>query len=416
MPKRPDIQAIAAAAKRKGYFVSDDFPGVAFTREDLIQLMDLLKKKGVPLGQPSPDLAPLFELDQMGATRIIRALRQGIPEAKFTKYYSAGRGELLDQVRKDLVAVAGGQSIVRFVNADIGQGKTHALYLLRELAFQNDFAVSTVTLSQNSCPLYDFMAVYREIMWGLRTAEEENQPALSNIFDRWITEIRSRGHARVRDIVENEMPANLRQIMAAYVDAINLIQPNEIKRLAILEYFSGAKTLQSQIKELGLPMRIDSSNALQILGELASTIRHIGYKGICILFDEAEAIHSFAHSDHREQAFANLQQIIAQSSQFSHCYFVYATTPSFFTSGASRLAVKQVGGKSKILELSDLSAEDRRAIGYRIASIFRVSTAWPIPKTVTKAIDLAASKAVQGRIGDFVRQAVAILDEAKARA
>lgn len=411
MAKRPDIHALAEEAKRKGYFATDDFPGVTFTQEDLSALLVLLKKRGVPFGRPTRDNAPLSRLSQGEALAIVKALRLGAPATEYIEYYSAGRESLLNQVAANLDAVTSGQSHVRLLNADIGQGKTHTLYQLRGLAFQHDFAVSIVTLSQNSCPLYDFMTVYHEIMWGLRTSDQRHQPALSNIIDRWVDQVRGLGRARVTHIVENELPATIRQIMATYVDATNMMRPDEAKRLAVLKYLSGEKMFIRDIRRLNLPPRIDSNNALQILSEIAAAIRHIGFKGVCILFDEVEAIHSFAYSQHRDQAFANIQQIIGQSGDFSHCYLVYATTPSFFASGASRSIVRRVGGKASILELNDLTVDERQSIGERISKIYTIATSWRIPDGVTKAIDKAAEVTQTVRVGDYVRQAVAILDE-----
>jgi len=330
MGTKPNLRAIVAEAKRKGYYASEDFPKVRFTQQEVLELMRLLEKKGIPCGRPEVEIRPMDELTAKEARRIINALRIGVPAAEGTAYYSVGRDDLLSQVVKDLEAVDDRKSLVRFLNADIGQGKTHMLYLLREFAFAKDFAVSVVTLSQNSCPLYDFMKVYHQIMWELRTDDQRRKPALSNIIDRWVEDIRVLGRTRIRQIVERELPPNLREIMGAYVDATNLFRPNETNRQLILKYLGGDKMTLGDIRRLGISFRLDSDNALQILSEMATTIRYIGFKGICILFDEAEAIHSFARSSQRDQAYANLQQIIHQSRRVPHCYFLYATTPSFF--------------------------------------------------------------------------------------
>jgi len=377
--------------------------------------MRLLEKERILFGQPEIGVAPIAQLTANEARRIIDALRKGIPATEGTSYYSAGRDELLKQVEQDLTTVADTQSLVRFLNADIGQGKTHVLYLLREFAFAHDFAVSIVTLSQNSCPLYDFMAVYHDIMWGLRTADQRNKPALSNIIDRWVQDIRVLDEARIRRIVHDELPPSLREIMAAYVDTTNLFRPNETKRQLIFKYLSGEKMRIRDIRQLGIGFRLDSNNVLQVLSEMATTIRYIGFKGICILLDEAEAIHSFAYSSQRDQSYANLLQIIYQSRDFPHCYFLYATTPSFFqTDGSSWLL--QGSGSDSILELESLNVEERQAIGDKITKVYAVATGWEASSAVRKAIHKAASPTTGERVGDYVRKVVAILDETRVRA
>ena len=170
----------------------------------------------------------------------------------------------------------------------------------------------------------------------------------------------------------------------------------------------------SEIRRLGLDFRLDSNNALQILSEMATAIRYIGFKGVCILFDEAEAIHSFARSSQRDRAYANLQQIIQQSRRFPHCYFLYATTPSFFDSYGSEWFAQQLG-MDTMLELEPLSIEERQAIGTKVAKVYARAMDWQVPPNVLKAIRKAAELTAQERVGDYVRKTVAILDEARAK-
>jgi len=415
MGAEPNLRAIVAEAKRKGYYDPEDFPRIRYSQQEVLELMRLLEKKGIPYGRPDVEVRPMAELTAKDARRIIDSLRRGIPAPEGTAHYSVGRDDLLQVVAGDLKDVDGGKSQVRFLNADIGQGKTHMLYLLREFAFAHDFAVSIVTLSQNSCPLYDFMLVYNQVMWGLRTDDQRRRPALSNIIDRWVEDIRVLGRDRVRWIVERELPKDLREIMATYADATNLFRPSETNRQLILKYLGGEKMTLRDIRRLGLSFRLDSDNALQILSEMATTIRYIGFRGICILFDEAEAIHSFARSSQRDQAYANLQQIIQQSRRFPHCYFLYATTPSFFDSYGTGWLAQQLG-LDTMLELEPVSTEERQAIGTKIAKVYLRATGWEAPPNVLKAIRRAADLTAGERIGDHVRKTVAILDEAKAMA
>lgn len=414
MGTKPNLRAIVAEAKRKGYFATEDYPNLRFSQQEFLELVQLLEKKKIPFGRPEVEVRPIGELTAQDARRIIDSLRSGIPAAEGTAYYSVGRDDLLEQVTEDLKVVGSAGSLVRFLNADIGQGKTHVLYLLRELAFANDFAVSMVTLSQNSCPLYDFMMVYNQVMWGLRTDDQRRRPALSNIIDRWVEDIRVLERARIRQIVERELPPNLREIMAAYVDATNLFRPNEKNRQLILKHLGGEAMTLGDTRRLRISFRLDSDNALQILSEMATTIRYIGFKGICILFDEAEAIHSFARSSQRDRAYTNLQQIIQQSRRFPHCYFLYATTPSFFDSYGSDWLAQQLDLDS-MLELEPLDIEERQAIGTKIGKVYARATGWEAPLDVMKVIHKTADLTREERVGDYIRKAVAILDEKRPR-
>ena len=400
-----NLNDLVLDAKNKGYFSPEDYPKLRLNPQEMLELMSLLSKKKIPYGSPEIQSPITSKL----ANEIINSLRKGIPAQEGTNYYSVGQNKLISEVKNDLSSIENGESIVRFLNADIGEGKTHTLFRLRELAYQHDFAVSIVTLSQNSCPLYDFMSVYHDIMWGLRTSDQRSRPALSNIFDRWIKDIRRLDALKICDIVQNQLPPTLRDIMAAYVDASNLIRPNEINRQEIIKFLGGDKMGKRELKLLGINSCIDSNNALQLLSELAKTIRFIGFKGICIFFDEAESIHSFARSTEKDRAYANLQQIIQQSQTFPHCYFLYATTPSFLDSFDVGW-IRQLYSKP-FLSLETLGVESRQEIGDNIIDLYASAYQWRATPKVSKAINISA-KIIDGvTIGNYVRKVIGILDE-----
>jgi hypothetical protein len=408
-----DLESIVAHAKRKGYFAIEDFPGLRITQQQFLELGQLLQKKHVPIGPTATDSPHAPMPTTVEAKRIILALRSGIPAREGLQHYSVGRDQLLDRIRRDLELVAEKQSLVRFLNADIGQGKTHTLLLLREFAFTNNFAVSIVTLSRDACPLYDFMSVYHEIMWALRTADQREKPALFNIIDRYVSAMRGRSNAEILEIVSHGVPARIREIMAAYIAAGNLFRPNVGRQQLVLKFLSGEKMLMREIRQLGLTFRLDEDNALQILGELATTIRFTGFKGICILFDEAEAIPSFSYSK-RIEAYANLGWLINQSAGFSHCYFIYATTPSFFESYTNSLPA--AAGPDSILELTPLSPHERQEVAERISRIYSLASNWEPTPEISRAIRIATTHRVDERMGDCIRKVITILDEGRAKA
>ena len=108
-----------------------------------------------------------------------------------------------------------------------------------------------------------------------------------------------------------------------------------------------------------------------------------------------------------------LQQIIIQSRGFPRCYFLYATTPSFFDSYGSGWLVQQLG-LDNMLELDPLDVDERRALGTKIAELYGRAADWEAPSDVVKAIHKAADLTVGERVGDYVRKIVAILDEKRA--
>jgi hypothetical protein len=323
-----------------------------------------------------------------------------------------GRKNLIDRLSKDLQAVAQGSSRVRFMNADYGYGKTHSLYLLRDTAFNQGYVVSIVTLSQNSCPIHDFMAVYDRIMWNLRTREERNKPAIENVLDRWLQTIRENGEERARQIIKG-LPDDLKSALHAYHESISPVRPDEEKRLLVLKYLSGENIYLRDLRSIGINNRIDSSNALTMLGYMASLYRNLNYRGICILFDEADPIHSFAKFEHQDRAYNNLLQIIQQSQTAPHCYFLYATTPSFFDNYAYCWTDHRINDND-IFELVKLDAGELQRLSLNLCKIYSITKGSKVPKNIEQRLrNLASDPSFSDTLGNFVRRCIAILDEGR---
>jgi hypothetical protein len=412
--KKVDIKAMVAHAKKQGYFDWNDFQGVSLSMAQFQELYTLLQRKRIPIREPRSERSADKALTQRDAIKIITNLRRGVPAVQHVSAYSVGRESLLSAVHTDLDHVGAGKSRVRFLNGDYGRGKTHALRLLREKAFQLDFVISEVTLSPTDCPLHDFMRVYREVMKGIRTKENPTSPAIESILDRWLNAMRDLPRERVRDIVYNELPEGTKDFLAAYYDAKNIIRPDARKRNLVLKHLYGDRLSAGDRRYLGVKYKIDEDTALMMLGQIAHLVRYIGYRGICILFDEAESAHSFAHYSHRDQAFQNLRRITQESKKYPHCYFLYATTPSFFTSYPD---YGDVVGELEVLELEPLSRKQRLELCTRISDIYHIAYNWTLPSETTEVLKQIEMYERQrgSEIGSLVRAVVAALDELRSK-
>ncbi|MDP2857794.1 MAG: DUF2791 family P-loop domain-containing protein [Bacillota bacterium] len=341
-------------AKARGYFAVDEYPGLRLGLGEFQQLMELLRQRDIPVGAP--------EVSTRKAVSIVNDLRKGIPPSEGISFISVGREELLASIHSDLAQVERGASQVRFVNADLGQGKTHVLHLLRDFAFSHGFVVSMVTLSQVFCPLHEFLEVYREVICGMRTAEERRKAALASMLQRWLEEMRQLPRDRVAKIVRG-LPEDVQNAMVAYHDANNPVKPSMTKASLILEYLSAGKVYLRDLKPLGISCRIEESQALQMIGTMARLFKNLKYRGLCVLFDEAEAIHSLSRVDQQERAYENLLRIATDTATFPYCYFVYSTTPSFFDAYSRFWPRTHWIDAAKIYELKSLSSEEMVAVG-----------------------------------------------------
>lgn len=408
MSQKIDLLEIIQQSKERGYFDFADFPGLTLSFEQFKELSNLLRKKKIPFGT----LSVTTNITQQEALLIVNSLRKGVPPPVDVTNFSVGCKNLVDRLSKDLQTVGQASSRVRFMNADYGYGKTHSLYLLREIAFKQGFVVSIVTLSQNSCPIHDFMAVYNRIMWHLRTQEERNKPAIESVLDKWLQAIREKGEERARQIIK-PLPDDFKSALHAYHESVSPVRPGEEKRLLVLNYLSGKNIYLRDLRSIGVNHRIDSYNALIMLGYMASLFRNLNYRGICILFDEADPIHSFARFEHQDQAYSNLFKIIQQSQNALHCYFLYATTPSFFDNYAPYWPTHRIQDND-IFELEKLDVAELQRLSSNLCKIYSIYKGSKVPQNIDQRLrNLASDPSFSDTIGNFVRRCIAILDEGR---
>ncbi len=408
MAQRIDLSKIILQVKKKGYFDIADFPGLTLSFEQFKKFSNLLKKEKIPFVNLGSTINPT----KQEAIHIVNSLRKGIPPPIDVANFSVGRKNLIDKLSKNLQTVAQGSSLVRFMNADYGFGKTHSLYLLREAAFKLGYVVTIITLSQNSCPIYDFMAVHGQIMRNLRTREERNKPALENVLDRWLQVIREKGEESARQIIK-KLPDDLKSALHAYHESISPIKPDEEKRILVLKYLSGGNIYLRDLHKIKIKNRIDSSNALVMLGYMAMLYRNLNYRGICILFDEADPIHSFETFEHKDRAYNNLSQIIQQSQTTPHCYFLYATTPSFFDNYANYWPDHRINN-NEIFELEKLDASELQRLSSNLCKIHSIAKDSKVPNNIEERLrNFASDSSFSDTLGNFVRRCIAILDEGR---
>ncbi len=403
-----NLDELVKIARQNGVLTYHDLKGQALSIQQMKDLQEKLHTFGLEISNDKTDTVD--GLSQEEAEQTITSLRLGVPPSSVdVTAYSVGRSRLVHQFQGDLDIVNRGSSLVRFMNADYGSGKTHSLYLLRENAFRLGFVVSVVQLSQTICPLHDFMSVYDSILWNLRTSEQREKPALENVLDRWINEVSEIGKQRVARII-GSLPHDLVLALHAYYESISPILRDEEKRMLILNYLSGKTVPLKELRRLGIQNRINRANALDMLTNMSRLFKNLKYSGICILFDEAESIHSFASSNQRDSAFNNLSHLVNSSSKLRNCYFLYATTPTFFDY-SDAYQIGSLIDNNRIFELEKLTVFERKHLVSQICKIYEISQGINVPKKYSQILDSAAeiSDSTES-IGDFVRKCITVLD------
>jgi len=124
------------------------------------------------------------QLKPFQARAIIESLRKGLVPTEYVAFFTVGRQNWLRFVEEDLdefIAEGGGK--VRFINGDYGDGKTHFMSVICQLALQKQFASSFVVLTRD-IPIHKFELIYQEIVLQLRGRFEG--VGIRSLVQQWV--------------------------------------------------------------------------------------------------------------------------------------------------------------------------------------------------------------------------------------
>lgn len=283
------------------------------------------------------------------AEEVIESLRKGIPPKRYTSLYTSGTEDFLTKVRKFHLDTASTGGRLRFVSGSWGAGKTHFLRLLREEAFDARYLVSTVELNVDSTPFNKFEQVFYDIVRNITSPEmyREGQFDFAAPFGEVLRRALfgapagsadSISHERLQEEKERlftaeDIDIDFRRIVTQFWetflpdggDAATL----ENTRGRLLQWFAGEGTI-GMYRPFGLQKIVNRANARLMLQSLSRLTRHIGYRGLVILFDEAEMSYSTMRKSNLKQAHNNLLHLINSIDDSDGLFLIYATTPDFY--------------------------------------------------------------------------------------
>ncbi|MBN1900235.1 DUF2791 family P-loop domain-containing protein [Candidatus Sumerlaeota bacterium] len=288
------------------------------------------------------------------ATQVVESLRKGIPPQRGIDLYSVGNENLIEGVKKFHLSGITDRGIIRFISGSWGAGKTHFFRQLREIAFQNDCLVSNVELDVNSAALNKFQSIFSAIIRQIATPSYyAGQSALEVApFGTVVRESLAwlaTGSREVGDEIayeqftkasemlmrDHSIDIDFRKMVKHYWETFLPEAPDpsviEQSRGEILQWFSGEGTVGAFRKQFGVSKIVSKENAKVMLQSLAGFVRLSGYKGLLILFDEAEQAYSVMRKSALRDAHNNLLSLINNIETLSGLFLIYATTPDFFS-------------------------------------------------------------------------------------
>ena len=233
---------------------------------------------------------------------ILMALKNGNVPSKGAKKLCVGRDVEIEEFQRLLKKVDDeDKAIVKFIKGEFGAGKSFFLKVIEDMAFEDNFAVSWITISHN-LPFNKIELVYRNIAKTLRC---KTGTSLEHVLDKWYTQHYNMAshdsdndfekHAILRERIHDELE-DTRQFSSTFATAIEnyakLRSEGDTEGAsAAVSWIRGDANIPFSVKKkFGVKGEINKETALNFLEALSIFIKSVGYSGLVVLIDEVEYI------------------------------------------------------------------------------------------------------------------------------
>lgn len=332
----------------------------------------------------------LGEMDKKLAKAIVHKLGSfGTPPEYGIELFSVGLDPYLNVIEneyfKDMLRY--NLSSFKLVTGNYGGGKTHFLYLIRELAWKQNYVASYVSLSPTECPFDRLELVYKKIVTNIMPPAQHDlisQPAtgIDALLVKWYKTTEG-GRSLLANIKNLESSSFTNALKGAIMA---LIADDEEEFDGIAQWLKAEDVPRELRLRYRISERIDRSTAFRMLRSLVQFINAIGFSGLILLFDEAERGMSISSTRDKRRALDNLRQLVDEcgNSRLPGAMFFYAVPDENLLlegSGGVYEALKQrlrssftrinpMGVKINLEDIGVSAEQFLQALGVKLAAIF----------------------------------------------
>ncbi len=295
-----------------------------------------------------------MQLTSQEAQHIIRKLGEsGIPPTRGLEAYTVGMDSVLGTLESEYLKgyLRDGGSSFKLVVGEYGSGKSHFLYRLRDLAWDNGYVVSRTELSPKECPYDNQLKVYQAVISNLifhspdpNVADTQGIEAF--LENHFYTTMRMLGIETMMTSIglDKRVELWLDTILrfriespsfrhAVYFYLKSVAEENEQAKRTIGAWLRGESVALKDVRAFSITERIDRSVAFKMLRSVAQMVHELGYAGLVLLFDEGDRMVSIGSSKTEKVACDNLREVIDRCAGESlpATLFTYAVPPYFVT-------------------------------------------------------------------------------------
>lgn len=376
---------------------------------------------------------------------IIQALKEGNVPPKGTSQICVGRELEIQEVKRLFEKIENGKAATKFLEGDYGGGKSFLLKVIEEMAFNENFVVSKITITRD-IPFNRFEEVYKNIV---KTLKCKTGTSLEHIIERWLTGLKmvameeTMDPLRQNSIVRENMTQDL-EAARKYANsfAIAIENYNSAASSGDTEtahyaqaWLRGDSNIPFTMKrKFGVKGDVTKENAFTFLEALSAFLKSLGYSGLVILIDEVEYIRSLHTTKLRDSAYDYIRYIYDECNlgNFESTLFVFAGTSEFFEDSKKGIPSYQAlydrikdaldtdhkDLRKPIMRLEGLKKEELKELGAKIVEMHAKVYNWDanskIDSLIDEIVDIHENNALltggKTTPREFVRTFLSVLD------
>ncbi len=374
------------------------------------------------------------QLKPFQARVIIEGLRKGIVPMEYVAFFTVGRQNWLKFVEEDLdYFIANGGGKVRFINGDYGDGKTHFMSVVKQLAIQKNFASSFVVLTRE-IPIHKFEIVYQEIVSQL--CGNFDGIGIRCLIKHWL---------KIQNINENEIGSlvtALREIPGMQLDFANALigmlrihtasetlEENDACEEILYQWFEGKKVAKKDLKKFHVFELLNKTNSKHFLQSLIAFLKITHHKGLILFLDELETVLAQGAAI-RNAAYENVRLLMdnTESTQYLQLFFslipdVLLSEKGFKSYDALWSRVRTIGDSDEVnyrstlvdLHKTPLKRQELIDLGMSLRKIHEISYRWSAETVVSNDLIANICKTqedlgVLSEVRLFIKQMIRCLD------
>lgn len=388
------------------------------------------------------------QLKPFQARVIIEGLRKGLVPVEYVSFFTVGRQNWLRFVEEDLNQfIAEGGTKVRFVNGDYGDGKTHFMSVIRQLALQNQFAASFVVLTRE-IPIHKFEQIYQEIVTQLQG--NFKGIGIRALLKHWVdgqTQLQINHETLLQQLSEtSKMDLNFAHALIGLLQPhVSLVktgqgaqnlqevseEPLDPKEL-LYQWFEGKKVPKKDLARFNIFETLNKSNSKHFLQSFIALLKLTGHKGLVLLLDELETVLAQGTSV-RNAAYENIRLLMdnAEQTEYLHLFFslipdVLLAEKGFKSYDALWSRIRTVGNSEGLnyrgtlidLHKTPLKHQELLELGVFLRRIHEISYRWDARTTLSDALiaEMCQKQEEMGVLSEvrlFIKQMIRSLDMAE---